>query len=193
MNKSVNDIISNVALATQQRLASSQEFLEALAKYPFAGNVLKANGGEFPIYFYPTTVSEIQRQFSLLTSKTGSQFKYKFPCILLILDTPIEFGEAEPKAVLDISIATQSNSEWPSYERDFKVFKPLLRPIYSEFVKQLSKSLYISRPTKGFRYTYVERFNTSTDLMKDAVKIYGSSVDAIELIQLELRLTNLEC
>ncbi len=193
MSKAVNDILQEVATATKIRLASSLEFKELLKGYPYAANMLKANGGEFPLYFYPTTVQEIQRQFAILTSKTSSQFKYKFPCILLILDIPIEFGGELPKAVVDISIATQSNAEWPSYERDFKVFKPLLRPIYEEFISQLKKSMYISRPVRGFKYTYVERFNTSTDLMKDAVKIYGNTVDAIELIQLELDLENLEC
>lgn len=191
--KAVNDILQDVALATQSRLAQSAEFLEEFSKYPYASNVLKANDGKFPIYFYPTTVSEIQRQFALLTSKTGSQFKYKFPCILLVLDIPVEFGEEHPVALLDISIATQSNSEWPSYERDFKVFKPILRPIYKEFINQLSKSAYINRPTKGFKYTYIERFNTDMDMMKEAVKIYGSTVDAIELIHLELNLKNLDC
>ena len=78
-------------------------------------------------------------------------------------------------------------------DKDYKVFRTVLRPIADMFLKQLAKSKHISRPYAGFKYTYVERFNTSADLVKQSVQLYGSSVDAIELIQMQLDLLNLEC
>ena len=193
MTKSVNQIISEVVMATKAKLLNDPLFLELFDEYPFAQNVRVANNGEINLHFYPTTIDEIKRQFSMLTMKTGSQFKFKFPSILLILDTPIEFGGENPKAVIDIAILTQSNAEWPSFDKDYKVFRTVLRPIADVFLKQLAKSKHISRPYAGFKYTYVERFNTSADLVKQSVQLYGSSVDAIELIQMQLDLLNLEC
>lgn len=224
MRKSLNDIFKQVVDATRERwlkeppvkypagngtygstLSTSGEDGEkpegALGPvsgnwhdYPYFNNILKANGGEMPLHFYPATVDEITRQFALLSSKTGSQFKYKFPCVLLVLDTPIEYGKNElPTAVVDIAIVTQSNAEWPSYERDVKVFRTVLRPIAEALLAEIRRSKYFQVPTRGLSYTYVERFNTSADLMKEAIKIYGASCDAIELIQMQLNLRNLEC
>ena len=190
---SVNTIIQDAAQEAIQALVSSTEFNNRFALYPFAENVKQANAGAVNVYFYPTTVNEIKRQFAMLTQKTGSQFKFKFPCILLVLDNHIVYGGELPKAVVDISIVTQSNAEWPSYTRDLNVFEPVLRPIAQELLAKLSKSRHIHRPMLGFSYTYVERYNTSTDLMKEANQIYGASVDAVELIQLQLPLINLDC
>lgn len=193
MIKSINQIVEEVFEATKSRLLDDQEFLALFEEYPFAEHIRVANNGNFNLYFYPATIDEIKRQYALLTHKTGSQFKYKFPAILLVLDAPVEFGDENPKATIDLAFITQSNAEWPSYDKDVKVFKTVLRPIVDEFLKQLRKSKYVIRPTKGFKYTYVERFNTSADLVKQSVQLYGASIDAIELIQLQLNLTNLEC
>lgn len=193
MKKSLNNIIAEVVEATRKSLFSNDDNVIVFNEYPYAQNVIKANNGKHALHFYPTTIDEIKRQFAVLTHKTGSQFKFKFPSVLLVLDTPIEFGGERPIALVDIAIITQSNAEWPSHDRDYKVFRTVLRPIYKEFMKQLRKSIYIQRPTTGFKYTYVERFNTTTDLIKQSIQLYGASVDAIELIQLQLELINLDC
>lgn len=191
--KSVNSILQEVVQVTKQVLLNSESFVNKFDKYPFANNIRVANDGELALHFYPTTINEVKRQFAMLTNITGSQFKFKFPSILLVLDTPVVFGDEAPKAVVDISIVTQSNAEWPSYDRDLKVFEPVLRPIADEFLRQLAKSKNVTRPANGFKYTYIERYNTSVDLMKESVQLYGASVDAIELIQLQIPLTNLDC
>ncbi|QES88861.1 hypothetical protein [Rhizosphaericola mali] len=113
----------------------------------------------------------------------------KYPLIAVYQDFPEKLGSESAvitKATLPmIVIACLTDNKYKAPKRMEVNFKPLLYPIYEEFIKQLKKSSAIlPNEYNEILHTKIDRLYWGTNT---AGKTLNDYVDAIEIMNMELR------
>lgn len=134
--------------------------------------------------------------------KNGKAFE-KYPLIALFLDVPEEKNagigfESEITATFIIARSTVSNLI--AEERDTKNFKPVLVPIYREFLKQINEITFGHwKPfqTNGVRslpHREWKRYFWGKDtFMKNVANNFNDHLDCIEIENLRLKINFKNC
>ncbi len=134
-----------------------------------------------------------------LSQKDGSQEERlkKYPLIYLVRD----FEEVRGREAgiycsvsLRVIIAHQTEQTYKIVDREEKVFKPVLYPIYYEFMRQLGLSPMVNQTEESIRHIKIDRAywgkNQQRGENKTALNDY---VDAIEVRNLELKINYSNC
>lgn len=134
--------------------------------------------------------------------KNGKAFE-KYPLIALFLDVPEEKNagigfESEIRA--DLIIARSTASSLIAEERDTKNFKPVLDPIYREFMKQINeitfghwKPFQTAGVTK-IEHTKINRYFWGKEtFMKNVANNFNDYIDCIEIRDLRLKINFKNC
>jgi hypothetical protein len=145
-----------------------------------------------PVFYFFGHTKEINNTLSSY-SKTEEYRKQKYPAIFLIMD----FAEKrnakqgiEVETTLQLLIVAESNKDDRAADRYEKVFKPVLYPIYEQFIKTLQNDSLIWKPLSGFiPHEKIDRPLISGMKMEtaDGVKnLFNDFLDAIEIRNLQL-------
>lgn len=131
-----------------------------------------------------------------LSQKTtaGGDFAYKkYPLVALLLDVPEEHGReigVYAKYRLHIIIARGTKPTFKAPERDEYNFRPVLMPIYLEFIRQLKASKAFSILDEySIPNEKINRYYWGRDgLAGKEGNVFNDWVDCIEIKNLELKL-----
>lgn len=139
----------------------------------------------------------IETLFQEDKSSTG-RFK-KYPLVHLVQDVSVERGGDigfYGNVNLNIIFIHQTLQTYKTQERSDKVFKPVLWPIYYEFMEQLKRSSWITNTwqvTGEFRHRVTEHGFWGTRQLQASKNILNDYVDAIEVQNLQLKINYSNC
>jgi hypothetical protein len=131
--------------------------------------------------------------------KSGEERFKKYPLIHLVQDISIDRGGEigfYGTANLTIVFIHQTKQTFKTDERDENVFKPVLWPIYYEFMEQLKRSAWILNPwqnTGEFRHRVIKRAFWGNRQLKASENILNDYVDAIEVQNLQIKINYSNC
>ena len=131
--------------------------------------------------------------------KSGEERFTKYPLVHLVQDIAIERGSDigfYGTTNLTIVFIHQTQQNFKTDERDEKVFKPVLWPIYYEFMEQLKRSAWILNPwqnTGEFRHRVIKRAFWGNRKLETTKNILNDYVDAIEVQNLQLKINYSNC
>jgi hypothetical protein len=121
-------------------------------------------------------------------NKHRNGYLLKFPSIFNFQSVKQERG-SETTLHYNLAIVAPVRSEWLTQERDEQTFELVLRPIYEEFLRQITLSGYFNLDYGTPPHTCYEVFTTG-DNSGIMLERYGDNMDAIELHDLRLELRN---
>jgi len=174
----VIDIIRDVVAATQTKV---------LAELQEANPLIQS------LNFIPGTPLEITDVLDVMAKQPTLETK-TFPLVGLFIPITENKGEAIGIDGIDrlrICIAMTSNATIRTPERYTKNFKPILYPIYYEFLNQLDLDKRILKTdSNGFRHRKIDWPYYNPEGEKNA---FNNFVDAIEIKDLELKIKLSNC
>lgn len=130
---------------------------------------------------------------------SGEERYNKYPLIHLVQDITIERGQDVGifgSAPLDIIFIHQTVNTYKIEDRNSKVFKPVLWPMYYEFMFQLSKSGWVygtNSDTGEFRHRVTKRAFWGNRQLKGSKNILNDFVDALEVQNLQVKFNYTNC
>lgn len=125
-------------------------------------------------------------------TKNPDASETKYPLIALFQDFPEKKGtnnsDAELKLNLIIANLTQPQLKAP--DRYVQNFKPILIPIYYEFLKQIAKSGYFREDNSiKLLHTKIDRLYWGrSGLFGNQKNLFNDYIDCIEIVDLQLNL-----
>ncbi len=134
---------------------------------------------------------------NLLKAKDESKSlkEKKYPLIALFQDFRENRDDYKTFGTVSLSliIANSTESNHTAVDRYIKNFKPILYPIYNEFLKQLSNhTQFVHKPV--FKHTKIDRvYWGKTGLYGVEGNIFQDHLDCIELQNLEITIKNKFC
>ncbi|MES2428240.1 MAG: hypothetical protein V4560_14770 [Bacteroidota bacterium] len=115
----------------------------------------------------------------------------KYPLIHLVQDVTVERGSDVGifgTTSLNIVFIHQTEQTYKVEDRDAKVFKPVLWPIYYDFMAQLYNSKwFVMNDTGEYRHQVTKRAYWGNRKLKSSELILNDFVDAIEVRNLNLK------
>lgn len=194
MTFSTNRLVGAAVYRTRKALNANAAFMKAVAGYEFASNCLYDDA--FHMWHFPGTHAEISGVMHQL-SKTIEGNKKKFPCVMNFL--PVAETVTNPgrggnliQIRLNLAICAITSSEWGSQMRELRVFDTVLRPMYGEFIRQISRLPYIQHGYGMPAHTKYEIFTTGAS-KGQIIDRYDEHIDAIEIVNLLLTLNPALC
>lgn len=130
---------------------------------------------------------------------SGEERFNKYPLIHLVQDVVEERGQdvgIYSTTLLNIIFIHQTDQNYKIDDRDEKVFKPVLWPMYYQFMEELKKSAWIfgSYDTTGeFRHRVIKRAFWGNRNLQGSKNILNDYVDAIEIQNLQLKINFSNC
>lgn len=131
--------------------------------------------------------------------KSGEERYNKYPLIHLVQDMTIDRGNdvgIYGTANVNIIFVHQSVQTYKIDDRDEKVFKPVLWPMYYMFIEQLKLNNWIGDSwdnTGEFRHRVVKRAFWGNRHLQGSQNILNDFVDAIEIQNLQLKINFSNC
>lgn len=116
----------------------------------------------------------------------------KYPVVALRLDTPETIAEGIQNFNLNLVIATLTKGTYTEELRMDKIFRPILYPLYIEFMKQLRNSgLFMWEGAHKYPpHTKVDRhFYGLPGPEGNTKSIFNDPIDGIEIIDLKINST----
>lgn len=131
--------------------------------------------------------------------KSGEERYNKYPLIHLVQDIYVERGDdvgLYGTSSLNIVFIHQTVQTYKIDDRDAKVFKPVLYPMYYEFMNQLKKSNWVFgsfADTGEFRHRFIKRAFWGNRNLQGSKNILNDYVDAIEIQNLFIKFNFSNC
>jgi hypothetical protein len=147
-----------------------------------------------PYYMYGHRL-EIANRLKAKDNRVNEK-EAKYPLIALRLDTEEGMGEGFPKQDLNLIIATITKRGYNAEERYTNVFKPVLQPLYLQFIQALRKSgLFIWPNLQDMPvHTKIDRPYWGTPDPEENVKnLFDDPIDAIEILNLKINSLDKTC
>ena len=161
---------------------------QPMLDYLDAQGATDANIALMPFYDYGHRREIAQR----LTEKDSADapFKYqKYPLIALRLDTEEDHSDGVIRYNLNLAIIASTEVTYSAGQRYEKVFKPVLYPIYEQFLKALGDSglFWWDANRDEPPHTKVDRlFWGTAGAEGNESKIFNDNLDAIEILNLRI-------
>lgn len=137
---------------------------------------------------------------TLAQADGSSEEKFnKYPLIHLVQDVVEERGQdvnVYSSSLLNIIFIHQTDQNYKIDDRDEKVFKPVLWPMYYQFMEELKKSEWVfgDYDTTGeFRHRVIKRAFWGNRNLQGSKNILNDYVDAIEIQNLQLKINFSNC
>lgn len=181
-------VVGSLVYRTREALNADPDFLAGLDDYPFLD---VRDGGLVGFWHYPGTQSEIG---NILNAASEVTAQWQYPSLMDLQPVRQQRAARHTALRLNLVFAAPVAGQWTTEERERLVFEPLLRPLYREFMRQVARSGYFVADSYDdpFPHELYENFATGGD---DGVIMerYGSYLSAIEVHNLELKLSNSLC
>ncbi len=152
--------------------------------------------GQLPAFMYGHRL-ELNNRLKEKDKKGNAKYR-KYPAILLRMDYEEEIsgGMITASPGLNLAIVHSTDKNYNAEERDVKIFKPVLFPLYENFMNALRKHGGFSwegwqgRPPHG----KIDRPYYGTETEEQNVKnFFSDPLDAIEITNLKLSLRIKKC
>jgi len=185
----IDDIIGEVVQATSDKVLATIQANEASV----LGNSLITQ-----IRYSKSSFDELIETL-LQEDKSDAGRLTKYPLIHLIQDVSIERGNdigVYGSPTLNIVFIHQTQQAFKTEERDEKVFKPVLWPIYYEFLEQLKWNEWVLdtwQVTGEFRHRVIKRAFWGNRQLQGSKNILSDYVDAIEVQNLGVKINYSNC
>lgn len=194
----VDDIIGEVVQATSDAVVNNLTNQTLLGK--IQANETAALGSTMiqQIRYSKSSFKELIETL-LQADKSGEERFNKYPLIHLVQDIIVERGVdvgLYGTASLNIIFIHQTVQTYKISDRDEKVFKPVLYPIYYEFMDQLRRSNWIFgsfAETGEFRHRMIKRAFWGNRKLESSENILNDYVDAIEIQNLIIKFNFSNC
>ena len=159
--------------------------------------IIQASALARPVYYMYGHPSEVVNNLQEMTNEASLQ-NSKYPLIALFTDVPIRKGQSVGMygdATVQVVICALSDRHYKAPQRMEETFKPILYPIYNEFLNQL-------RMHKQFNYLHEEEIrHTQIDrlywgrqgLYGNQGNMFNDYIDCIELQSLVIPIENKIC
>ncbi|GAC1392813.1 MAG: hypothetical protein NVSMB46_09590 [Candidatus Saccharimonadales bacterium] len=187
MSVYIPDIIGDVVKATQDKVLSQIQAAETLA---LGSSMIQQ------IRYSKSSFDELIETLAQADGSKDERFN-KYPLIHLVRDFPEDRGQdagVYATATLGIVFIHQTVNTYKIDDRDEKVFKPVLIPIYEEFLRQLWKSSWTFGNDKGqYKHRKINRAFWGNRNLQGAKNMLNDYVDAIEVINLQLKFNFSNC
>lgn len=126
------------------------------------------------------------------TTKTS-----RFPTIALFQDFPEQMLGSGYYADVNLHLIIARATD-PNYKADKRYnvnFKPILYPVYQEFINQLKLSRYFDIPASGnFQHTKIDRLYWGREgLYGNEKNVFNDYIDCIEIRDLKLKVKQKRC
>jgi hypothetical protein len=180
-----NEIMGSLVYRTNKALNGNQGFLEALKRYHYYPTV--AGDGGLHLWHFPGTSQEISQVFQALSKDAMRGGKLKFPGLLNYQGVIQEHGGSTTVMRYNLAIVAPVLSEWTTQQREEQVYKPVLKPIEDEFIKQIELFPHIQTPVGKFPYVSAYIPTTGRALNSIIKMQYGDFIDAIEFPNLSIK------
>ena len=177
----IDDIIGEVVGAV------STSILEQLKE-----NETSALGGTKiqQIRYSKSSYNELLENLAQADGSSEERFN-KYPLTHLVQDVVVDRGNevgVYGTASLNIIFIHQTEQTYKIEQRDEKVFKPILWPMYYEFLAQLYNSGWVVFNDVGeYRHQVIKRAYWGNRKLKSSELILNDFVDAIEIRNLQLK------
>lgn len=135
--------------------------------------------------------TEIKVQHSLLGK--GDRRAEKWPLISLYRPyDEMPGGDEYERVKLTLLISNYTTSGRLSRDRQIENFEPILLPIYRELMRQIARSKFfvVMNPATDMRHTKMQHDYFGKESTPDAKRPLQDFADAIEIRDLELKLSN---
>lgn len=179
---SISDAFQNIVAATEDALIADTSL----------------DWGTLPkkLYFLHGHPKEIVSVLQGYTNSTGAKKNQKYPLVALFRDIKEEVNQqAEGLASrfnCSFIICTLTNPSDRSNDRQEKNFKPILLPIFTELINQITLSESFGTPTVNeLKITKWDRYFWGTQAIDK--NILNDCVDAVEVESISLQLINNIC
>lgn len=193
MNKPIYivDLIGEVVKATEQVIVNkkcNQKLIQVLQQVDSQITGLHYKHG------HPMEIVNTLTEYS-----KGPSTKYdRFPLIALFQDFPEVMGSAPgfyTDVTLHLIIAKGTDPNYKAADRYEKNFKPILYPIYLNFIEQLKRSKAIEVISGGeIPHTKIDRLYWGREgLYGNTSNTFNDKVDCIEIKDLKLRIKTQNC
>jgi hypothetical protein len=180
-----NEIIGALVYRTRKALNANGTYRNGLDGYPFKPSLLDADGN-VNLWHYAGTFAEISEKY--LRMADFAACKLKFPA-LLNYQSVRETIEKEGTVTLEYNLVFVApvKPDWGTETRTDKVWKPVLSPIYLEFMKQIKTSGFFLLNPGEIPHTLYRIPTTGKSITESAKLIYSDYMDAYQLSNLRLR------
>ena len=163
-------------------------------------NEIAATGGSLiqQLRFSKSSFDELVETL-FQADQSGDERFNKYPLAHLVQDMVINRGGdagVYGTAIINLIFAHQTQQAFKTGERDEKVFKPVLWPIYYQFLEQLKKSTWIFQTdatTGEFPHTVIKHAFWGDRKLQGSKNILNDYVDAIEIRNLQLKINYSNC
>ena len=130
-------------------------------------------------------------------TKDAAKKYEKYPLLIMFLDYEEQIGQSDKHYISEASITmvfvAPTDKNYKAQERKEKVFRPVLWPLYEQFMSYLQLSNYFDTDVKGLiPHNKTDRYFYSADETK-AQNVFAAYFDAVEITNLELKLMEQGC
>lgn len=172
------------------------EIEAVVAKTSAALNGVNPPFGKIIHYMYGHPLEIVTRLQEMTQSPTQAANKY--PLVALFTDFQIERGDRPDmygRARLQLIVATITENTYQAPQRMEKNFKPILYPIYNEFLYQLFRHKQFSvQSEEELKHTQIDRMYWGKQgLYGNVGNIFNDYIDCIELQNLIVNVKNKIC
>jgi hypothetical protein len=163
-------------------------------------NEINATGSSLiqGIRYSKSSFDELIETLSQEDKSSSGRFT-KYPLVHLVQDMVINRGADTGifgTATVNIIFVHQTQQNFKTEERDEKVFKPVLWPIYYQFLEQLKKNNWVFQTdttTGEFPHRVIKRAFWGNRNLQGSKNILNDYVDAIEVQNLQLKINYSNC
>jgi hypothetical protein len=149
----------------------------------------------FDVFYHYGHAKDIQ-ELVLSYAQTEQFRKKRYPAVLLLQDFVERSNRSagmERQVDLQLIIVAESGANYRPEIRYDKVFKPILYPIYEEFMRVINRSGgTFMIPYSGFPHDKIDRLRLTEALMGAGVK-FADFLDGIELRNLSISILKEQC
>ena len=185
----IEDIMSDIVQATSDKVLAT---IQQNEKDATGSSLIQA------IRFSYSSFDELIETL-LQADKSESQRELKYPCIHLVQDITIKRGQDVGfygSILANIIFMHQTQQTFKTQERDQYVFKPVLWPIYYQFMEQMKLSPWILADydtTGEFKHDVIKRAFWGTRQLQASKNRLNDYVDAIEVQNLLFKINFSNC
>lgn len=198
----IDDIIGEVVTSTANAIVNPKApvLQQKTLLQTIQDNETEALGSTYiqQIRYSKSSFNELIETLSQ-ADKSGEERYNKYPLIHLVQDITIERGQDAGlfgTATLNIIFIHQTKQTYKIEDRDEKVFKPVLWPMYYMFLEQLKKNNWIMGDfdtTGEFRHRVIKRAFWGNRQLKSSESILTDFVDALEVQNLQVKINYSNC
>lgn len=176
-------LMGSLVYRTRQTLNNDSVFMQNIRKYKFADECMIDN--KMQLWHLSGTPDEL---FEWMVAVKGN--KNRFPAVLNFQPVRQDYGK-ETRFHYTLAIVTPTNREWTTGQREGYTFDLVLRPIYTELIRQIDQCGHFKLGFGDIPHFIQEVYTTGSRADELIKGRFAELVDGLEIQNLTLTLNSL--